>query len=102
MAKTPASYLEHLDLAAGRVQVLRVLPILILLKRVNLHTERHALLTPVLPRGELCADAVHLGGGGRAGSKMRGAGWGSPGLCSICESPSLPFALPRPHATPVA
>lgn len=54
------AYLEHLDLAAGRVQVLRVLPVLVLLKGVNLHSERHALFTPVLPRGELCADTMYL------------------------------------------
>lgn len=66
-------YLEHLDLAAGGVQVLGVLPILVLLKRVDLHSERHPLLAPVLPRGELCADAVHLGGKtGRRGAAEGG------------------------------
>lgn len=56
------SYLEHLDLTASRVQVLCVLPILVLLKGIDLHPKRHSLLAPVLPRGELGADAVHLQG----------------------------------------
>lgn len=56
-------YLEDLDLAAGRVQVLRVLPVLVLLEGVNLHPKGHPLLPAVLPHGELRADAVNLGGG---------------------------------------
>lgn len=59
-----ASYLEHLDLAAGRVEMLRVFPILILLKCVNLHPKRHSFLAPMLPGGEFCADTVHLEAGG--------------------------------------
>lgn len=68
------SYLEHLDLAAGRVQVFRVLPILTLLEGIDLHPKGHALLAPVLPRGELCADAVHLQGtrGGQVARSRRG------------------------------
>lgn len=58
------TYLEHLDLAAGRVEMLCVFPILVLLKRVNLHPKRHSFLTPMLPGGEFCADTVHLAGGG--------------------------------------
>lgn len=66
------SYLEHLDLAAGRVQVLCVLPILVLLKCINLHSERHSLLAPVLPGSELCADTVHLQGEMWASNKQKG------------------------------
>ena len=40
--------------------MLRVLSIFTLLEGVDLHPEGHTLLTPVLPRGELGADAVHL------------------------------------------
>ena len=42
--------------------MLRVLSIFALLEGVDLHPEGHTLLTPVLPRGELGADAVHLRG----------------------------------------
>lgn len=69
------SYLEHLDLAAGRVQVLCVFPVVVLLKCVNLHSERHPLLAPVLPRGEFCADTVHLEGEMWARSKKRDQPW---------------------------
>lgn len=53
-------YLEHFDLAAGRVQVLRVLPALVLPEGVDLHAEGNALLAAVLAQRELRADAVHL------------------------------------------
>lgn len=56
-------YLEDLDLAAGGVQVLRVLPILVLLEGVNLDPKGNPLLSSVLPHGELRADTVNLGEG---------------------------------------
>lgn len=65
-----ASYLEHLDLAAGRVEMLCVFPILVLLKCVNLHPKRHSFLAPMLPGGEFCADTVHL----EAGDQKSGRG----------------------------
>jgi len=41
--------------------VLPVRPGLVLLEGVDLHPEWHSLFPPVLPHGELGADAVHLG-----------------------------------------
>jgi len=55
-----SSYLEDFDLAGGRVEMLCVLSILILFKRVYLDAERDAFLSPVLAHGELCAYAMNL------------------------------------------
>lgn len=53
-------YLKDFDLAAGRVQVLRVLSAFILFKGVYLDTEWNSFLSAVFPRGELCTDAMNL------------------------------------------
>lgn len=53
-------YLEDFDLAAARVQVLRVLSAFILFKGVDLDTKRNSFFSTVFPRGELCTDAVNL------------------------------------------
>lgn len=53
-------YLKDFDLAGGRVEVLSVLSTVSLGERVELDPEGDALLAAVLPRSELCADAVHL------------------------------------------
>lgn len=58
-------YLKDFDLAGGRVEVLCVLSTLSLGERVKLDPEGDALLSAVLPGGELCADAVHLQTAGR-------------------------------------
>lgn len=58
-AKT-TSYLEHLDLAACRVQVFCVFTIFILLKGVNLHPERNPLLSSMFPWSKFCADTMYL------------------------------------------
>lgn len=42
------------------MEVFRVLSILVLFERVDLHAERHALFSAVLTHGELCANAVNL------------------------------------------
>lgn len=72
------------------MQVLRVLPIFALLEGVDLHPEGHPLLAPVLPRGELGADAVHLWG-------MRQAVGGGP------EPPGAPppVDVPTPQSDPL-
>lgn len=54
------SHLEDFDLAAGRVDLLHVLPVLIGGEGVHLDTEGHSFLAAVLPGGELGADAVDL------------------------------------------
>ena len=54
------SYLEDFNLAAGRTDMLHVLPVLIGAESVHLDTKRHSLLPTVLPGGELSADAVDL------------------------------------------
>lgn len=59
------SYLEDFDLAAGRMDMLHVLPLFIGGKSVHLDTEGHPFLAPMLPGGELGADAVDLGRWGR-------------------------------------
>lgn len=61
------AHLKDFDLAGGRVQVLCVLFTLVLLERVDLDAERHALLSAVLSHGEFCADAVYLHGKQRHG-----------------------------------
>lgn len=58
-------YLKDFDLAGGRVEVFGVLSTLSLGERVELDPEGDALLSAVLPGGELCADAVHLQTEGR-------------------------------------
>lgn len=55
-----SSDLEDFDLTGGRVKMFCVLSILVLLKRVNLDAERHALFSAMLPHGEFCANAVNL------------------------------------------
>lgn len=55
-----SAHLKDFDLAGRRVKVLSVLATFSLGKRVDLDPKRDALLAPVLPGGELCADAVHL------------------------------------------
>jgi hypothetical protein len=55
-----SSHLEDFDLTAGRMQVLCIVFAIILFESVDLDAERHALLSPVLPHSELCADAVNL------------------------------------------
>lgn len=57
---TAQLYLEDFDLTASRMQMLCILPILILLKGVNLDSEWHTLFSTMLPHSELCADAVNL------------------------------------------
>lgn len=52
--------LEHLDLAACRVQVFCVFTIFILLKGVNLHPERNPLLSSMFPWSKFCADTMYL------------------------------------------
>ena len=54
------SYLEDLDLAAGRVDMLQVFPVFIAGESVHLDTEGHSLLPAMLSRGELSTDAVDL------------------------------------------
>lgn len=54
------SYLEHLDLAACRVQVFCVFTIFILLKGVDLHPERNPLLSSMFPWSKFCADTMYL------------------------------------------
>lgn len=56
------SNLENFDLAGCRVEMLCVLSILVLFKRVDLDAERDAFLSSVLAHGELCAYAVNLNG----------------------------------------
>lgn len=53
-------HLKNFDLAAGGVQVLRVLSAFILFKSVNLDPERNSFLSAVFPRGELCTYAMNL------------------------------------------
>lgn len=52
--------LEDFDLAAGGVDVLDVVAVLVGGERVHLDPEGHALLSTVLPGGELGADAIDL------------------------------------------
>jgi hypothetical protein len=54
------SHLEDFDLTAGRMLMLCILFAIILFESVNLNAKRHALFSPMLPHGELCADAVNL------------------------------------------
>lgn len=53
-------HLKDFDLAGGRVEMFCVLFTLVLLERVDLDAERHALFPAVLSHGEFCADAVYL------------------------------------------
>lgn len=55
-----SSHLEDFDLTAGRMLMLCILFAIILFESVNLNAKRHALFSPMLPHGELCADAVNL------------------------------------------
>lgn len=55
-------YLEDFDLAAGRVDVLNIVALLVGGERVYLDPEGYSLLAAVLPGGELCANAVYLQG----------------------------------------
>lgn len=97
------SYLKHLDLAAGRVQVFCVLPILVLLKCIDLHSERHSLLTPVLPGGELRADAVHLEGEMWARAKERSGDrpWTPQGPLTKWRFPSCTIRSTAASASPL-
>lgn len=52
--------LKNLDLAAGWVQMFCVFSTLILLKCINLNSERNAFLPAMLPRGEFCANTMYL------------------------------------------
>lgn len=55
-----SSHLEDFDLTAGRMLVLCILFAIILFESVDLNAKRHALFSPMLPHGELSADAVNL------------------------------------------
>lgn len=57
---TFCSYFKDFDLAAGRVQMLRVLSCFILFECVNLDAKWDPLLTTMLTHCELCADAMNL------------------------------------------
>lgn len=57
---TSSSYLEDLDLAAGRMNMLHIFSMVVGGEGVHLDAKRNALLPAVLPGGELGADAVDL------------------------------------------
>lgn len=58
--RVSVAYLKDFDLAAGGVEVLGVFSSFVLLKSVNLNTERDTLFSSMLAHSKLCADTVNL------------------------------------------
>lgn len=53
-------YLEHFDLAAGRVHMLQVFSMLVLYESIDLNPEGNSLLSTMFPECKLRANTVYL------------------------------------------